>query len=251
MGEPVVGSKPSAEEDAAFDAAAHLAPDKSLTRIQELAKFVFANVAVVGILLTGLGLFTDLGEVLESSWTVPWAGDVPLAVAALGLSLAAASFAVWPKMSSVDLTRLDEVNAWYGRQIVRRGFWMIVSLALFSTAILLATFTGSGSLDEPEKPSISASWTGTGKDATVKVTVKAEKVPDDWTMVTETHQKKASGKVLIFRDQTRPSADGELTVAGEVGVGESVGRIESVSRLYSGEDLTGEAESETKLTLKR
>lgn len=251
MSEPIVGSKPTADEKAAFDAAAHLGPDKSLTRIQELAKFVFTNIAVVGTLLTGLGLFTDLGEVLENTWKVPWAEDVPLAVAALGLSLAAASFAVWPKMSSVDLAQLDKVNAWYRRQIIRRGLWMIVSLAFFSTGILLATFTGSGRLDEPEKPSISASWTGVGDKATVKITAKVEKVPHEWTMVTETHQKNAGGKALIFRDQTRPSADGELTVAAEVGVGMSAGRIESVSRLYSGENLTGKAESESKLTLKR
>ncbi len=242
MNGQIVGRPPSAEEKAGFAAAANLAPKESLLRIQELAKFVFTNVAVVGTLLTGLGLFTDLGAVLEESWNLPSPFEgVPVAVAALGLSLFCASLAIWPKMSSVDPSRLAEVNAWYERQIKRRGLWMTASLILFSAAILVATFTGTGSADEPEKPSISASWIGLGDEATVSIAAKAEKVPSKWTMVTLVQGRQAGedgekGKlVTIFRDRTQPNSAGELAVEGEIGVGERFSTIESSARLLPAE----------------
>jgi hypothetical protein len=247
MNGPIIGKPPGPDDKADFAAAANLAPDKSLLRIQESAKFVFANVAVIGTLLTGLGLFTDLGDVLENSAIVslPW-GDVPVPVLALGLSLFCASVALWPKMSSVELARPDEVNRWYRQQIFRRGLWMIASLALFSSAILVATLTGISSIDEPEKPSISASWTGIGEEAAIKVSVEAEKVPHDWTMITSVRGTSPSGKQrTIFHDRTQPDADGALTVAGEIEVGERFGRIESTAYLVSdkGEDPGLESKS--------
>jgi hypothetical protein len=243
VSDPVVGAPPTAAQKAAFGAAANLAPDKSLARIQELAKFVFSNVAVVGTLLAGLGLFTNLGNVLANSWKLPSPFEgVPVAVAALGLSLFCASLAIWPKMSNVDSSRLAEVKAWYRRQIFRRGVWMILSLALFSLAILVATFTGIGDDDDPAKPAISASWTGIGADATVKVSVGAESVPGDWTMVTVVqgrksvspgHKRPPKAKwMTIFRDRTRPNADGELAVSGEINVGKRFTKVRSAARLY-------------------
>ena len=251
--ETTVGTPPSAAEETGFAAAANLAPDKSLARIQELAKFVFANVAVVGTLLTGLGLFTDLGEVLENSPTLggPF-NDVPVALAALGSSLLCASFAIWPKMSSVDLARLDEVEDWYTWQIRRRGFWMIVSLALFSIGIAVATFSGTGAAKEPEKPSISGSWTGAGDKATVKIAVEAEEVPDGWLMVTTVWAKEAGGQTRIFSNRTRPDADGALKVAGEIGLGEAIKpeSVESQVRLFD-PGGGGEDEAESTMTLTR
>jgi len=251
MNGPIVGSAPTPAEKASFAAAANLVPEKSLARIQELAKFVFSNVAVIGTLLAGLGLFTDLGDVLENSAKLPSPfEDVPLALAALGTSLFCASLAIWPKMSGVDLARLDEVENWYRRQILRRGLWMILSLALFSLAILMATFTGVGGGD-PEKPSISASWTGLGKDAAVKVSVEAEKVPEDWVLVTVVRGRESGGKLAtIFRDRTRPGADGALKVAGEIGVGESFDRIESTALLYS-DEKGAKPSGESSLILRR
>ncbi len=253
MNGTIVGRPPTPAQKAAFAAAANLAPEKSLLRIQELAKFVFSNVAVIGTLLAGLGLFTDLGGVLENSWKLPAPfEDVPLPVAALGLSLFCASLAIWPKMSGVDPSLLSEVEGWYRQQIVRRGSWMILSLAFFSAAILVATFTGAGNLDDPEKPTISASWTGLEKDAKVKVAIKVEKVPDEWALVTVVRGFGPDGKpVTILRDRTRPSADGELAVAGEVGVGERFERIESTARLLSDDAPASEPEAESKLVLRR
>lgn len=253
VNETVVGKPPSAEDKADFAAAANLAPDKSLLRIQESAKFVFTNVAVIGTILTGLGLFTDLGDVLDNSKVIslPW-GDVPLPVAALGLSLVLASVALWPKMSTVDLTRPKAVRRWYTRQIFRRGLLMTFSLFFFSAAILVAAFTGIESGENLENPAISASWTGVGDDATVEVSVEAEEVPDDWRMVTTVRGKGPTGKsVLIFRDRTRPDADGALTVAGKIGVGKRFGRIESTARLYAEEDKAEEPSAESSLVVKR
>jgi hypothetical protein len=246
---PIVGKPPGPDDKADFAAAANLAPDKSLLRIQELAKFVFSNVAVIGTLLTGLGLFTDLGDVLENSIKI---GDVPLPVAALGTSLFCASLALWPKISSVDLSRPKEVNRWYRQQIVRRGLWMTLSLTLFSGAILVATFTGIGSADDPEKPAISVGWTGLGEEAVVKFSVEAASVPDDWTMVTVVRGTNLKGKpVTIFRDRTRPDAEGALKVAGEVGVGQRFGRIESSARLYAPGDGSKEPSAESSQVVKR
>ena len=243
MNGPIVGTRPSAAQQAALAAAANMTPDKSLARTQELAKFVFSNVAVIGTLLVGFGLFTNLGDVLENSWQLPEPFEgVPVAVAALGLSLFCASLAIWPKMSSVNPSRLADVEAWYRRQIVRRGTWMILSLALFSLAILVATFSGIGSAGKPEKPAISASWTGLGADTTLKVSTGAKKVPNDWSMVTvvqgrkrkpQGHEHQQGSKwVTIFRDRARPNADGELSVSGEVNVGRRFTKVRSTARLY-------------------
>lgn len=251
MAPPVIGKPPGPADKADFAASANLAPDKSLTRVQESAKFVFSSVAVVGTLLTGLGLFTDLGDVLENSLVLPlpW-GEVPVAVAALGLSLFFASVALWPKISSVDLSRPAEVNRWYRQQIIRRGVSMILSLGLFSLAILVATFTGTDATEDPEKPSISASWTGLDDEAAVSVSAEVKTVPENWTMVTTVRGRNKQGKwATIFRDQTRPNAEGELIVAGEIGVGKRFGRIESTAKLYSDEDpKTPETESELLIT---
>jgi hypothetical protein len=228
-------------------------PEKSLARIQELAKFVFSNVAVIGTLLTGLGLFTDLGAVLENSWKLPAPlEDVPVAVAALGLSLFCASLAIWPKMSGVDLWDLDAVEGWYRRQILRRGIWMILSLILFSTAILVATLTGAGSLEKPKDPALSASWTGLEKDSKVKVTATAENVPSDWTMITIVRGYRLKGKATtIFRDWTRPDAAGELSVSGEIGVGEAFKKIESSSRFHAEGDAPGKFRGSSSRVIKR
>ncbi len=239
---PIVGTPPTPQQKAAFAAAANLAPEKSLTRIQELAKFVFSSVAVIGTLLTGLGLFTDLGKVLENGWAI---GAVPLPVALAGLSLFSASCAIWPKMSTVDLSRLDQVEAWYRRQILRRGLWMTVSLALFSAAILCATFTGFDVVQAPTKPTISGSWKGPSGEATVRVAASAEKVPDDWAMVTLIRGREPGGKGrTLFHDWTRPSGSGELAVEGEVQTGAGFTKILAIGRLYAeGEnrDLKGES----------
>jgi hypothetical protein len=177
---------------------------------------------------------------------------VPLAVLLVGLSLFCASCAIWPKMTSVDLTQLDAVQEWYRRQILRRGIWMTLSLFFFSAGILAATFTGiSFAEDEPDKPSISGSWTGSGKDAVVKVAVKTEDVPEGWLMVTAVYgHKDGAAERRIFYDRTRPGADGEVAVAGEVGVAPDVTKVKATVRLYS-ESESDEPESESDLTLGR
>lgn len=247
------GAPPTPVEKVEFAAAANLSPEKSLTRIQELAKFVFASVSVVGTLLTGLGVFTDLGDVLEESWKLPSPfADVPVAVAALGLSLLFASFALWPKLSSIDLTRPAEVKAWYTRQIYRRGLWMTASLAFFSLAILVAAFTGSGRAELPKKPAISASWTGLGDEGTVKVTATAEDVPSSWSMITVVRGYRLKGKsTAIFRDRTRPNASGELSVSGEVGVGPRFKRIEATARFHAEGDPKRKFRGASQMIVKR
>lgn len=239
---PIVGTPPTPQQKAAFAAAANLAPEKSLARIQELAKFVFSSVAVIGTLLTGLGLFTDLGKVLENSWAI---GDVPLPVALAGISLFCASCAIWPKMSTVDLSRLDQVEAWYRRQILRRGIWMTLSLALFSAAILFATLTGVDVGEAPARPIVSGSWKGPSKEATARVVASAEEVPDDWAMVTVVRGREHGGRwITLFHDWARPSGSGELAVEGEVQTGARFNKILATGRLYSegeGRQLRGES----------
>jgi hypothetical protein len=245
---PVVGAPPTPQQKAAFAAAANLSPEKSLLRIQELAKFVFSSVGVIATLLTGLGLFTDLGKVLENSWAI---GDVPLPVAFAGTSLFCASCAIWPKMSSVDLADLNQVESWYRRQIVRRGIWMILSLALFSLAILCATFTGVGVDEAPSKPSIFGSWKGPAKEATARVGASAEAVPDDWAMVTIMRGREHGGRwKTLFHDWSRPNGSGELAVEGEVQADQRFGKIVAIGRLYS-ESEERNLESESAMVLRR
>lgn len=243
------GREPTAEEKIAFAAAANLVPEKSLARTQELAKFVFSSIGVIGTLLTGLGLFTDLGDVLDSTLKVE---GIPLALLFVGLSLTFAALALLPEMKRVDLSRLDQVESWYRRQIKWRGRAVQLSLALFTLAIVAAAAAGFDSdAASPDKPSITGGWTGLGKEAVVKVAAKTADVPEDWLMVTTVYaHKDAAAEKRVFYDLTRPNSDGEVAVAAEVQVVEGVKRVKATVRLYPG-DVDDEPEAESDLVLAR
>jgi hypothetical protein len=126
-----VGQEPTGAQRAVIEAAKGLSPDKSLERIDGLARFVFANVAVVGTLLTGLGLLP------ASAASV--GGSLFTAIAVLvALSLLLALGATAPRLAWMRSSDLVAVERWYRRQIVRRGTLAIASAAALAAAVSLA-----------------------------------------------------------------------------------------------------------------
>lgn len=160
-------AKPSAAEERWFEAAKRFTPDQSLERSQTLANFVFANVAVVGTLLAGLGIVADKGAGLRSA---PRVGEIPLPVLLVGVSLLFASIALWPKLGNLNPNRVDEVERWYKGQILRRGIAVIVALVALSAAIVVATL----SFAAPALNDVTTSTALEGSGSETKLSVKVE-----------------------------------------------------------------------------
>ena len=225
-------AKPTAEDQQWHAAAEQLSPQKSLERTQTLAGFVFANVAVVGTLLTGLGAAVDGGVVLRES---PHFIGVPLPILFVGVSLLAASLAMFPKLGRVNPARPDEVKSWYSGQILRRGIAAIVSLTAFSAAIVAAIASfGSRSLSDVQ---ISASRTGNGSGASLAVSVKVTRAPRKaraLTTVNGTTRRGAPRHLLFAR--TRADASGALAVDASLNHMGRYTRLVVHSRVFDGDD---------------
>lgn len=126
-----VGEEPTSAERALIESAKALTPEKSLDRIDALARFVFANVAVVGTLLTGLGFLRASAD---------YAGGTLLTTVALfvALSLLLSLGATAPRLTRVRSADLVALERWYRRQVVRRGVLAITSAVALAAAVSLA-----------------------------------------------------------------------------------------------------------------
>jgi hypothetical protein len=203
--------KPTAEDLRWYEAAQRFKPEQSLDRIQTLANFVFTNVAVVATLLGGLGLVENGAAALRSA---PRIGDYPLPLLLVGLSLLAASVAVWPKLSRVNPSRIDTVKRWYTGQVLRRGIAVIVALTALSAAIVVATLSFvAPALNEVR---LSAS-VEEGKRVTLKVTVAVTGASPKAVATTTVDQKpKSGGSIRLFNSQSSADAAGAVEVEGSV-----------------------------------
>ncbi len=191
-------------------------PAEGLRQARGSAKFVFSNVAVIGVLLTGLGLFTDLGAVLAST---PKVWGVPLPVSLLGTSLILAVLALLPlprrsrDVSSVDSTikTLKFRNRWVGTSC-------FLALILFAAAIASAALQTFNYVPPSKDPTISASLTGVGDETTLEATVEASGISaksDSNTTITGVGP--AGQETVLFKSDSHPDASGTLKVEAEVG----------------------------------
>ena len=222
-------AQPTQEEQTWHDATQRFKPEQSLDRTQTLANFVFANVAVVGTLLAGLGVVADKGAALRSA---PKVGDYPLPVLLVGLSLAAASVAMWPKLTRLNLNRVDDVRGWYEGQIRRRGLAVVVALSALTAAIIVATlsFTSPALADAR----ISTAVNGAGVEATLEVGIEVTGASDRALSVTTIDGRKASKSVRLFNATTRADASGGIKVDASLdGIGKYE-RLVAVSTVKEG-----------------
>lgn len=102
-----------------------LAPGKSLTRMNDSAKFIVSTVSLVGAVLTGFGLVASAR--IGDSNTAVFAAVVSLGTTLIALLLAL--IFLRQRVGSLNVHNLKEVRSWYDAQ-VNRG-WMVIVASLF------------------------------------------------------------------------------------------------------------------------
>jgi len=145
-----VGSPPTLRSENLEQAAAQLAPHRSLERIESTARLLLGTVGLVGAVITGFGAFRDSFAAEDIGWLLP-----SLIAATLGLILAVT--AALGTADEVNVDDLEDVDRYYSRQIKCRGrrvrgaaLALAVSLLL---ALLPAVKAGHGGEQQPASAS--------------------------------------------------------------------------------------------------
>jgi len=107
-------------------------PADSIKRVDDFAKWVFASIAVVGTLGTGLTTIT-IG-------TLPGPGKFILAIAIflVGLSLLSATFAIEPQWVDVNLSDYDSMMMAFENNLSKRRLPIRVAAICFASALIVA-----------------------------------------------------------------------------------------------------------------
>jgi hypothetical protein len=123
------------------EAAAELAPAKSLDRMMANGRFVISTVTTVGVLLTGFGIVGVERLAGEPAPRLLAALSVPLAVVAVILAL----YSLLARSRDVNLDNLTEVQTFYTERLRRAPFVTAAGWALIG-AIFLAGSAGCWSV---------------------------------------------------------------------------------------------------------
>jgi hypothetical protein len=188
------GERPTPSDLMWERAANELAPEKTLQRVTDNARFVVTTVGVVGVLLGALGLVT--ASVLQGEWWLLAAGFATSALA--GIAVCIALFTLVARNKKVAPANLTEVEQWFTAEIERKRGAAAASGALFAAAVVaLATTVAAGvvAVDSARSPAIDAelsltatanhdgNWTahlvgqitGLNDDATIVIRVTAQR----------------------------------------------------------------------------
>lgn len=213
----VQGRAPTPQEEQNINAAADLAPDKSLARINELAKFVFAQVAIVGTLLAGLGLFGNASDPLRQG---PKLIGVPITIALVTLALLLGIGALFPRLTIVRLSDPSAIQQFYSRAIRNRGVLAILSLIAFAMAIISATIIAMvDAVPRAKMPALSAQISGTGKSTKLTATVKIAGLADGSIARTSIIGARPKGtEVQLCKNVSRVDNSGKASVSCTVPV---------------------------------
>jgi hypothetical protein len=143
--EVIAVGEPVSEDDEMWQTAAEaLAPDKSLQRVEDKAKFVVSTVAVVGSILTGLGLVAgaNLGIAAKGhEWAVS-----AIVAAVVSIVLAVGSLLLGGDRY-LSPGNLIAVQNWYTKQFRRQtpvlfsGLLLLCALALAGIAAFMSMTT--------------------------------------------------------------------------------------------------------------
>jgi hypothetical protein len=196
-----------------LDAGRTLTPDKSLANIGATAKQLIAGVATISTVLTGLGLFKS--DSLKGPW---WAYMIPIVLTALSVVLATLATAV--HRASVKLAVVEDLEAFFTREIRRRARFVQWGTLCFVAALvwagLVTAWFGARPAPSAVSPVVRAQWSGTGNAAklTVTATVSNATAGDVATMtVTGT---RAGAPVALLTDQAVVDAAGTASFDDDI-----------------------------------
>lgn len=207
-----VGKIPTVEDKFWIEIANNTTPDKSIERLDTQAKFLFSTVSIIGILLTGFGIFgTGGSNVLRNPWFV-----LPVTLACLSLALS--MIGLTPKVDSLNRHDINSVRNYYNNLITRRGrfiFWASItfSLSLLSVAFVLAY---------PLKPlpitsAISISLADTDGKTKLTGKIDLQDLPPSGIAETEIVGHKDNGKdsqqTTLFKDISHVDSSGKMTIS--------------------------------------
>lgn len=205
----VPGVPLSAEDKTLLEAANELKPAKSLERINARVAFIFANLSLVGTVLAGIGIFTDVGSRIRARGsTLEWV------LALLFASIIAALLANYPVMrSSVNPSDLVAVKRYFDREILWRGWLARAALALFSAAIIVAfVAVFMTMMAGPVAAGSSLQWTRGDAQETLGVAVKYQGAPAGSRAETVVLGIRKGGERVLFHDVTTADPSGVVDI---------------------------------------
>src|SRR2546425_11268919 len=110
----VVGRAATPEDDFWLAVAKKMTPEKSMERLDAHGKYLFSTVSIVGVLLTGFGVFSPS---LEAKGLTPL---LLIPVLLVCISLAVAMMGISPRTDRVNRSDINSVRSHYNEQIRRR-----------------------------------------------------------------------------------------------------------------------------------
>ncbi len=213
----VVGSPPSARQKALDSAAKTISPEKSVERLDGLAKYIIGNSALVAGTLTALGVFTDLGDRFD---------DQPLAFVAplifVTLSVIAALGALFPFGTAFNPEILSDVEEFFNGRI-RFKLKMVFGAFLFLIVAVVSALAPAGvsiwDADEPN-PQVTLSWNrnaptdkAPGVEVSIVGSVKLTDVsPGTRIDAVVTGRDPSGAEVVVFRASSIAGDDGDVDV---------------------------------------
>lgn len=108
-----------------------LAPHRSLAAIEAAGKFIFASVAVVGTITSGLGVAVANEGSASLAWALP-------AIVSVVVSLVCATLAITPSLRTLRPGNQIDAATFFSDQIKLRGGLVRVAGVTFALALLLA-----------------------------------------------------------------------------------------------------------------
>ena len=240
----IEGRPPTRWTELWLTAGEDLKPQRSLERIDGLGRFVFANIAIVGTVLTGLGLFAGVQQSLGSTQVV----SVPLVAILVGVTLVLALISVTPWPGRVDIEDPDRVEAWYTHSIRIRGGAAFLAAVAFAATIVLAA---SLALGRPRSaaPSLTGEFTGRGADARVTMRMEVTGLPakSRAESVVQGFGPDRTGGLVLCRNLAQADSAGKLTVSCGVDHIATFVRFELTSSI----EADGKTIGRDELTLRR
>ena len=134
-----IGRPPTPQESGLVSAAAALAPEKTLARLDEFGKYLLGLASLAATLFTGFGIMTA-----ESVSSSPWF-LVPAFLFCVALGLAVSG--ITPRPGSVKLNDLNDVERHYTDLVITRGrfvWWAGLTFAAAIFTVPLGLFMAKG-----------------------------------------------------------------------------------------------------------
>lgn len=227
----VVGEPVSPTDQMWLDAAAELTPDKSVARIEDNAKYLLGGVAIIGTLLTGLGVLTS-----DKVASHPVA--LMTTVVLTALSLAVAALALVPHGGDVSIEDVASVRRFYETDIKVRGRLVQAAGVLFGAAVLATSIPAIviGVTEHPVGPYVAAHFLHKGNKLSLTVHVHASHLAADGYVITKVSTK--GGRHLI-QDRATADASGSVNDSASVIVPKGSRAIHIVSTAVSHKKAVG------------